>query len=166
MTVVERKRLYAEVWQRPVGILSRDYGVSAVKVREACKALSITLPPAGYWADKRAGKAKEPTPLPEHSGSDVFRLRAEPKENLVDWVMKNTPRAIPTSTKRKQLTVPLATVNPRYVPLSVWAAQVSGDHCPHTNTLIRWVREGRIQPQPKKIGRKWFMVPHAEYVGD
>lgn len=26
---------------------------------------------------------------------------------------------------------------------------------PHTNTLLRWVHDGRIQPQPKKVGKAW-----------
>jgi predicted site-specific integrase-resolvase len=41
-----------------------------------------------------------------------------------------------------------------------------GEHAPHANTLLRWVHEGRIQPPPKKIGRKWWVVPSAEYLAD
>ncbi|WP_426117249.1 hypothetical protein [Massilia sp. PWRC2] len=28
------------------------------------------------------------------------------------------------------------------------------------------VHDGRIHPQPKKIGRQWWVAPYAEYVGD
>lgn len=166
MTVVERKRLYAEIWQRPVGVISRDYGVPAAKVREACKSLSIPLPPARFWADKRAGTESAPSPLPDHNGPDSFRLRAEPKESLVDWLLKNRPPAVEPLAKPKQRQAAPAPGNPRYLPLSVWATQVFGEHVPHQNTLLKWVHEGRIQPQPKKIGRGWFLVPHAEYVSD
>jgi hypothetical protein len=166
MTVVERKRLHAEIWQRPVGVISRDYGVPAAKVREACKVLSVPLPPARYWADKRAGNDSAPIPLPAHAGPDVFQLRAEPKESLVEWVMKNAPHAVSPPPKPEPRKGTPAPINPRYVPLTVWATQVFGDHCPHNNTLLKWVHEGRIQPQPKKIGRGWFLVPHAEYVSD
>lgn len=46
-----------------------------------------------------------------------------------------------------------------------WAKAKFGEHAPHVNTLRRWVREGRIHPQPKKVGKTWFVKPHAEYQG-
>jgi predicted site-specific integrase-resolvase len=52
------------------------------------------------------------------------------------------------------------------VPLQEWAKLLMGEHAPHNNTLLRWVHEGRIQPQPVKIGRKWFVRPDAEYISD
>ena len=166
MTSVSRDALYNLIWERPIGQLSRQYGVPAAKVREACKMLSIPIPPAGYWAGKRAGNKRAPSPLPEHNGANVFRLRAEPKETLVEWIMKNRPQEAPPLAKHKQRQAPPAPGSPRYVPLSVWATHVFGDHCPHNNTLLKWVHEGRIQPQPKKIGRGWFLVPYAEYISD
>lgn len=57
------------------------------------------------------------------------------------------------------------TIKPRYITLAEWAALMFSK-VPHTNTLLRWVREGRIQPQPKKIGRAWRVKPSAEYVED
>lgn len=57
------------------------------------------------------------------------------------------------------------TVKPRYVTLPEWAAMMFSK-VPHQNTLLRWVHEGRIQPQPKKIGRAWRVRPTAEYVED
>ncbi len=56
-------------------------------------------------------------------------------------------------------------IKARYVTLAEWAASMFSK-VPHTNTLLRWVHEGRIQPQPKKIGRAWRVRPNAEYVGD
>lgn len=55
------------------------------------------------------------------------------------------------------------TIKPRYVTLPEWAALMFSK-VPHQNTLLRWVHEGRIQPQPKKIGRAWRVKPSAEYV--
>jgi predicted site-specific integrase-resolvase len=37
---------------------------------------------------------------------------------------------------------------------------------PHVNTLRRWVNDGRIQPQPEKIGRIWRVKREAKYVND
>lgn len=58
-----------------------------------------------------------------------------------------------------------ATIKPRYVTLTEWATAMFSK-VPHNNTLLRWVHEGRIQPQPKKVGREWWVRPTAEYVSD
>lgn len=55
------------------------------------------------------------------------------------------------------------TIEPRYVTLPEWGAMMFSK-VPHPNTLLRWVHEGRIQPQPKKIGRAWWVMPAAKYV--
>lgn len=51
----------------------------------------------------------------------------------------------------------------KLLPLEVWARKVYGDFSPSKGTLRRWVRDGRIQPQPKKQGRAYFLTPNAEY---
>jgi hypothetical protein len=53
---------------------------------------------------------------------------------------------------------------PQNLTLPVWAKNKFGDDSPHIVTLRRWVREGRIYPLPKKIGKTWFVVPNAEYL--
>lgn len=55
---------------------------------------------------------------------------------------------------------------PSYLILSEWAQAKYGAHAPHINTLRRWVREGRIFPQPQKVGKTYFVLPTAEYQGD
>ena len=49
--------------------------------------------------------------------------------------------------------------------LADWAKSKFGERAPHIVTLRRWVREGRIFPQPQKIGKTWFVKPGAEYHG-
>lgn len=56
-------------------------------------------------------------------------------------------------------------VKPRLITLQEWAA-ASFSKVPHNNTLLRWVHEGRIQPQPEKIGRIWRVKPAAVYKAD
>lgn len=56
-------------------------------------------------------------------------------------------------------------IKPRYITLAEWAALMFSK-VPHANTLNRWVHEGRIQPQPMKVGRAWLVKPSAEYVSD
>lgn len=52
------------------------------------------------------------------------------------------------------------------VPIMDWAKAVFPTKTPHRNTLRRWTHEGRIFPQPRKVGQNWFVRPDAEYQGD
>ncbi len=54
-------------------------------------------------------------------------------------------------------------IQSRYITLQEWAAMMFSKK-PHKNTLIRWVRDGHIQPQPQKIGRAWQVKRDARYV--
>ena len=50
------------------------------------------------------------------------------------------------------------------IPVRAWAAAVFGEHTPHRNTLLSWIKNGHIRPFPKKVGRRYFCRPDAEYV--
>lgn len=56
-------------------------------------------------------------------------------------------------------------VKSKFVTLAEWAKMMFSKP-PHPQTLLRWVHEGRIQPQPKKLGKYWHVARIAEYVGD
>lgn len=57
------------------------------------------------------------------------------------------------------------TIQSRYVTLQEWA-QSMFSRIPHNNTLLRWVHDGRIQPQPEKIGKHWQVKRDARYMAD
>ena len=57
----------------------------------------------------------------------------------------------------------MTTKQPKLVPLSVWAEQTFGEHAPHRNTLLSWVKNGKIVPMPTRVGRRYFCSPDAEY---
>lgn len=50
------------------------------------------------------------------------------------------------------------------VPIRHWADLKFPVKPPHQNTLLRWIAGNHIKPMPEKIGKGWFVVPHAEYV--
>ena len=63
-----RKKLYDEVWAKPVVQVAVQYGVSDVAIHKICKSLNVLVPPRGYWARLRAGeKIKKPL-LPATKG--------------------------------------------------------------------------------------------------
>jgi predicted site-specific integrase-resolvase len=53
----------------------------------------------------------------------------------------------------------------KYITLQEWA-EAMFSKVPHYNTLLRWVHDGRIQPQPEKIGRCWQVKRDAVYMAD
>lgn len=56
--------------------------------------------------------------------------------------------------------------SPKLVTLDIWAARVYGDGAPGIDTLRRWAREARINPQPEKHGRAYMVRPDARYAPD
>ena len=56
--------------------------------------------------------------------------------------------------------------SPPLLPLIEWAEQLLGRHAPCVGTLRKWAREGRIHPQPVKIGKLYFVERTAKYQGD
>lgn len=164
---LNRDHLYMEVWLRPIGHIARDWDITSANLRAACKALGVTVPSVGHWAAIRAGDAPQPPALPISEDATTITAETRPRESLVEWMKRGDMPAAPK--KERKVIAPLktaSTVQPRYVPLSVWATAVFGEFAPHNNTLLRWVHDGRIQPQPRKIGRLWWVKPDAEYIGD
>lgn len=162
-----RETLYTEVWRRPIGYLARDWGMTTATLRAACKTLAVPLPAVGHWAALRAGKAPQAAPLPPHAGPGAVTLDGRDRETLAEWVVRTSgPAPKPQRAKPPTATSIANDAGPRLVPIAAWARIVFGEHAPHANTLLRWVREGRIQPQPRKVGRKWFVKPDAGYISD
>ena len=52
------------------------------------------------------------------------------------------------------------------LPLEAWARKVYGDFAPSIGTLRRWVRDGRIHPQPEKHGRSYRLEQEAKYINE
>lgn len=60
----DRKKLYREVWERPVLEVAKDYGVSGVYLGRVCRTLQVPVPPRGYWARVRNGQTIKRPKLP------------------------------------------------------------------------------------------------------
>ena len=159
--VLTRKRLYEQVWQEPMGELSRRLGVPSAKLREACKTMAVPVPALAHWGAVKAGRESPRATLPPHDGPAQVRFGGKEKESLADWVARAAPSA---SVSPAPAAASLQ--GPRLIPLHVWANNMFGEHAPHANTLLRWTHEGRIQPQPRKISRRWWVSPGAEYCAD
>jgi hypothetical protein len=60
-----RSDLYHAVWTEPVRVVAAKHGISDVALAKICKKLGVPIPGRGYWAQKTAGRAPPPTPLPK-----------------------------------------------------------------------------------------------------
>lgn len=170
--ILRRGELYRQVWLEPMGQLSRKLDIPSAKLREVCKTMAIPVPPLDYWNAIKAGKTISPTPLPQHAGADVIQIgsardRALAKRAALNHSPAQQPEAQNGHALQSSAAVPVvpAQKQARYITLDEWA-QATFSHPPHKNTLFRWANEGRIQPQPRKIGRRWWVEPRAEYRAD
>ncbi len=91
MIVIEREKLYDEVWTDPVTVVAKRYGVSDVGLHKICKSLNVPVPPRGYWAKLRVGKQTERTTLPPADGpTKVYRQPRTQPGHLVGVDMDKT----------------------------------------------------------------------------
>jgi hypothetical protein len=66
--------LYERVWSRPVRDVAKGYGISGVRLGKVCRALSIPVPPRGYWARVLNGQSVRKPPLSQLTAA-VFPSR-------------------------------------------------------------------------------------------
>ena len=64
MRQYDRGTLYDQVWSKPILDVAKGYRISGVRLAKVCRALSIPVPPRGYWARVRSGTSARKPPLP------------------------------------------------------------------------------------------------------
>jgi hypothetical protein len=188
--ILNREELYRDVWSKGISMVARKYDLSEGDIRKACFALDVPRPARGYWGKLKTGDAPPVPPLPP-SGASTYvcttvkrkptpgkgpapKKPAKENESLVEWVLKNRAemqlqKAVqtPAPPHGSMHLLPEDMIGlPRYLPLTFWAALLLGEHAPHYNTLLRWVRDGRIYPRPIKVGGAWNVRKDAAYMPD
>ncbi len=63
----DREKIYKEVWDEPVTIVAKRYGISDVAFHKVCKRLEIPVPPRGYWSRVKAREKLQRPPLTKMS---------------------------------------------------------------------------------------------------
>lgn len=69
MAVVEREKLYEQVWSIPGARLAALYGISDAGLAKVCRRYRIPRPGRGYWARIAAGQRVRKAPLPSMKGA-------------------------------------------------------------------------------------------------
>ncbi len=96
--MISREELYELVWSKPMTKVAERFDVSGSYMARICTLLNVPRPERGYWAKLAAGKAPNPTPLPEAQPGDQLywskdeTLRAPPKP-------RQTPKPRPSSRR-------------------------------------------------------------------
>lgn len=62
---ISREELYRRVWEKPVTHIAKEFDISDVGLAKTCRKYAIPLPPVGYWAKLKHGKASARPPLPK-----------------------------------------------------------------------------------------------------
>lgn len=91
---MNRKQLYALVWEKPMTKLAIELGISDVGLAKACRRNGIPVPPRGHWAKLAAGKISPTIPLPNPEIDITVKLI------LVDAAERAKDKAI-AENKRK-----------------------------------------------------------------
>ena len=52
----------------------------------------------------------------------------------------------------------------KLIPLREWAHDLFGEHAPHYNSLLNWIKRNSIMPRPIKVGRRYLCDPKARYI--
>lgn len=190
--ILDREELYRDVWSKGAGLVARKYDLTEGDIRKACFALDVPRPARGYWSKVKAGNAPPAPPLPPSSASTYVcttvkrkptlgkeptpKKPAKERESLVEWILKDrakmqaqksVPAPARSAPEGSMHLLPEDMIGlPRFVPLQIWIALLLGEHAPHPNTYLRWVHDGRVQPQPIKVGKSWYVRKDAAYVPD
>jgi hypothetical protein len=56
MAVLERSKLYQDVWSRPCMKIAAGLGISSSALKRICTEMDIPAPVAGYWTRVQCGK--------------------------------------------------------------------------------------------------------------
>lgn len=72
---ITRETLYEEVWAEPMIVVAARYKIFPNRLAEICERLRVPVPPRGYWAKKKVGKAESRPPLPPPRPGDEVQWR-------------------------------------------------------------------------------------------
>jgi len=88
--LISRQELFEQIWETPISLLSKKYGISDVGLAKICKRMEIPRPPRGYWNKLKVGRATTKPQLGPKSDSGLEQI-----------VITSTPINLRTETSTK-----------------------------------------------------------------
>jgi len=81
--IIERKSLYKQVWETPLRVLAKEYGISDVALKKVCLKLKVPTPGRGYWRKRACGKPVPPRPNLTRTGAQsITRIVVRRREHI------------------------------------------------------------------------------------
>ncbi len=146
MAVLERDKLYKDVWSRPCTKIAAELGISSSALKRICKEMDIPTPVAGYWTRVQCGKKVSKDPLPK--AKKQTRLTWD--VDLVNSKRQKTERV----RKQKEVQEVAEMVETQALPLITIAADLENLHplVKATRTQLReaWSRKDWDQRKERK----------------
>lgn len=75
LIVLEREKLYEEIWNIKMKDLAKSYGISEVSLRKYCRQLNVPFPQSGYWTKVKNGSNPKRTALPNFDGDNKIVIQ-------------------------------------------------------------------------------------------
>lgn len=114
-----RKSLFERVWGAPVSKVAEELGVSDVGLAKHCRALSIPLPPRGYWMRKQFGV---PVEVPELPPRDLLSWTSRRSR----WGYRRYLKSVKEASSKAGLSVTLFPGEARHT-VATWAVNAGAD---------------------------------------
>lgn len=75
LIVLEREKLYEEIWNIKMKDLAKSYGISEASLRKYCRQLNVPFPQSGYWTKVRNGSNPKRIALPNFYGDNKIVIQ-------------------------------------------------------------------------------------------
>ena len=85
MSLLERSKLYKDVWSRPCTKIAAELGISSSALKRICTEMDIPTPVAGYWTRVQCGKKVSKDPLPKARRQTIIPPHFSVKEAVFPW---------------------------------------------------------------------------------
>lgn len=99
--VLEREKLYEEVWKIKMKELAHQYGVSEATLRKHCRALNVPIPQSGYWMKVRNGSPTKITQLPKFQGENKIIIQKNEYKQKSKYTKDNMLKHLNDSERKK-----------------------------------------------------------------
>ena len=148
MPLLERSKLYKDVWSRPCTRIAAELGISSSALKRICTEMDIPTPVAGYWTRVQCGKKVSKDPLPKAK-----------KETRLTWdVDLDNSKRQKTERVRKQKEVQEVAemVEIKTLPVITIAADLENLHPLVKATRTQLREEWSNKPWDQRKERKHF----------
>jgi hypothetical protein len=102
LIVIEREKLYKEVWTIKMKDLAKSYSISEASLRKYCRKLNVPFPQSGYWIKVRNGSNPKKIDLPQFYGENKIVIEKY-DYNKKDSYTKDSRLKHITEEKKKEI---------------------------------------------------------------